>query len=68
LVAHPQFGAMPAATRASTNPYDFALVARLGLLGRRIFNPCSSNIADLGDEHGHRVLRVCGKLGKVVLG
>jgi site-specific recombinase XerD len=26
-----------------------------------------STIADLGEEHGHRVLRVCGKGGKVVL-
>lgn len=26
-----------------------------------------SHIADLGEEHGHRVLRVCGKGGKMVL-
>ncbi|WP_179277125.1 hypothetical protein [Actinoplanes regularis] len=26
-----------------------------------------ANIADLGEEHGHRVLKVCGKGGKVVL-
>jgi len=39
----------------------------LGLLGLRIFEAASSNIADLGEEHGHRVLRVCGKGTKVVL-
>ena len=39
----------------------------LGLLGLRIFKTTGSNIADLGEEHGHRVLRVCGKGGKVVL-
>jgi hypothetical protein len=27
----------------------------------------SADISDLGEEHGHRVLRVCGKGGKVVL-
>jgi hypothetical protein len=36
-------------------------VAMLGLLGLRIFEAIGANIADLGDEHGHRVLRVCGK-------
>jgi len=64
---HLQFEAMLATARASTNPYDFALVAMLGLLGLRIFEACGSNIADLGEEHGHRVLRVCGKGGKVVV-
>ena len=39
----------------------------LGLLGLRIFEACASSIADLGEEHGHRVLRVCGKGNKVVL-
>jgi len=34
------------------------LVAMLGLLGLRIFEATGSNIEDLGDEHGHRVLRV----------
>ena len=37
-----------------------------GLLGLRIFEATSANIADLGEEHGHRVLRVCGKGSKVV--
>src|SRR4029079_2487154 len=39
----------------------------LGLLGLRIFEATSADIADLGEEHGHRVLRVCGKGTKVVL-
>jgi hypothetical protein len=39
----------------------------LGLLGLRIFEATGANIADLGEEHGHRVLRVCGKGAKVVL-
>ena len=45
----------------------FALVAMLGLLGLRIFEATGSDIADLGEEHGHRVLRVCGKGTKIVL-
>jgi integrase/recombinase XerD len=28
------------------------------LLGLRIFEACGANIGDLGEEHGHRVLRV----------
>ncbi len=39
----------------------------LGLLGLRIFEATSADIGDLGEEDGHRVLRVCGKGGKVVL-
>ena len=66
-LSHLQFEAVLAIARASTNRYDFALVAMLGLLGLRIFEACASNVADLGEQHGHRVLRVCGKGGKVVL-
>jgi integrase len=33
----------------------------------RIFEATGADIADLGEEHGHRVLRVVGKGGKVVL-
>ena len=55
------------AARDSTNPHDFALVAMLALLGLRIFEACGASINDLGEEHGHRVLRVRGKGGKVVL-
>ena len=39
----------------------------LGLLGLRIFEATGADIADLGEEHGYRVLRVCGKGTKVVL-
>jgi len=39
----------------------------LGLLGLRILEATAVDIADLGEEHGYRVLRVCGKGTKVVL-
>jgi site-specific recombinase XerD len=61
---HLQFEALLTAARQSSNRNDFALVAMLGL---RIFETTSADITDLGEEHGHRVLRVCGKGGKVVL-
>jgi integrase len=64
---HLQFEALLTAARQSSNRNDFALVAMLGLLGLRIFEAAGANISDLGEEHGHRVLRVCGKGGKVVL-
>ena len=37
------------------------------LLGLRIFEATGTDIADLGEEHGYRVLRVCGKGTKVAL-
>ena len=64
---HLQFEALLTSARQSSNPCDFALVAMLGLLGLRIFEATGADIADLGEEHGHRVLRVCGKGTKVVL-
>jgi len=64
---HLQFEALLTAARESANPCDFALVVMLGLLGLRIFEATSADIADLGEEHGHRVLRVCGKGTKIVL-
>jgi integrase/recombinase XerD len=66
-LTHLQFEAMLTAARQSTNPFDFALVCLLGLLGLRIFVAIGADIDDLGEEHGHRVLRVRGKGGKVVL-
>ncbi len=66
-LSHLQFEAMIVASRTSINPFDFALVAMLGLLGLRIFEACAASIDDLGEEHGHRVLRVCGKGSKLVL-
>jgi integrase/recombinase XerD len=58
---HLQFEALLTAARESPSPYDFAPVAMLGLLGLQIFEATGTDIADLGEEHGHRVLRVCGK-------
>jgi hypothetical protein len=66
-LSHLQFEAMLSAGKTSGNINDFALVAMLGLLGLRIFEACGANIEDLGEEHGHRVLKVRGKGGKVVL-
>jgi integrase/recombinase XerD len=64
---HLQFEALLTSARESQNLFDFALVAMLGLLGLRIFEATGADITDLGEEHGHRVLRVCGKGTKVVL-
>jgi integrase/recombinase XerD len=64
---HLQFEALLTASRESSNTSDFALVAMLGLLGLQIFEATGADIADLGEEHGHRVLRVCGKGTKIVL-
>jgi hypothetical protein len=64
---HLQFAALLTTARQSVNRNDFALVAMLGLPGRRIFEATGADIGDLGEEHGHRVLRVGGKGGKVVL-
>jgi integrase/recombinase XerD len=64
---HLQFEALLTAARQSANRNDFALVAMLGLLGLRIFEATGADINDLGEEHGHRVLRVCGKGHKVAV-
>jgi site-specific recombinase XerD len=66
-LGHLQFEALLTAARLSGNRNDFALIAMLGLLGLRIFEACGANIADLGEEHGHHVLKVRGKGGKTVL-
>jgi integrase/recombinase XerD len=63
---HLQFEALLTAARDSPDPCDFALVAMLGLLGLRIFEAAGADISDIGEEHGHRMLRVCGKGAKVV--
>jgi hypothetical protein len=39
----------------------FALIAMLGLPGLRIFEACGANIDNLGEEHGHRVLKIRGR-------
>ena len=64
-LSHLQFEAMLAAARDSDNPNDFALVSMLGLLGLRIFEATGCRVEDLAEVHGHRVLRVVGKGGKV---
>jgi integrase/recombinase XerD len=61
---HLQFEALLAAARESADTPDFARVAMLGL---RIFEAVGADIADPGEEHGHRILRVCGKGSKIVL-
>jgi integrase len=61
------FEALITTARQSPHRNDFALIALLGLLGPRIFGACGASISDLGEEHGHRVLRVQGKGGKIVL-
>jgi integrase/recombinase XerD len=66
-LSHLLFEAMLTTARDSVNLYDFALVTMLGLLGLRIFEATGASIGDLGDSHGHRVLRVHGKGDKVVL-
>jgi len=60
-LTHLQFEALLTAARLSPNRNDFALVTMLGLLGLRIFEARAASITDLGEEHGHRVLRVRGK-------
>ncbi len=64
---HLQSEAPLTAARQSQNRCDFALVAMLGPLDLRIFEATTADIAALGEEHGHRVLRVCGKGTKIVL-
>jgi integrase/recombinase XerD len=66
-LSHLQFEAMLVTAGQSHNPCDLALVAMLGLLGLRVFEACAATISDLGEERGHRVLRVCGKGTKIVL-
>ena len=66
-MSHLQFEAIIVAARTSTSLFDFALVALLGLLGLRVFEACNSTIDDLGEEHGHRILRVLGKGTKLAL-
>jgi site-specific recombinase XerD len=66
-LSHLQFEAMLVAARQSANACDFALICFLGLLGLRIFEAVAADITDLGEEHGHRILRVVGKGGRVTL-
>lgn len=56
----PAFESWLTAARESPNPCDFALAATPGLPGLRIFEATAADIADLREEHGHRVPRGCG--------
>jgi integrase/recombinase XerD len=58
---------MLTAARESANRFDLALVTMLGLLRLRIFEPTGTDIADLGEEHRHRVLPVVGNGRRIVL-
>jgi site-specific recombinase XerD len=60
-LGHLQFEALITTAWLSANINDFALIAMLGLLGLWIFEACGANIDNLGEEHGHRVLKVRGK-------
>jgi hypothetical protein len=60
-LTHLQLEALLTAARLSPNRYDLALVCLLGMLGLRIFEATGPRIADVGEEHGHRVVRVLGK-------
>ena len=64
---HLQFEALLTAARQSPRPSGFAPAAMPGLPGLRIFQATSADITDHGEEHGHQVLRVCGKDTKIVL-
>src|SRR3954452_22209026 len=66
-LGHLQFEALLTTARLSGNRNDFALIAMLGLLGLRIFEACRGSLGDLGEEHGHRVLKVRGKGDKTLL-
>jgi hypothetical protein len=63
---HLQVEALLTGRPASTGPCGFAPAALPGVLGSRIFDATSADLADLGDEHGHRVPRVRGKGTEVV--
>jgi integrase/recombinase XerD len=66
-LGHLQFEALITTARLSANINDFALVVMLGLLGLSIVEACGAAIDNLGEEHGHRVLKIHGKGDKTVL-
>ena len=51
-------------TGAALGPDAYGLANLLGMLGLRVSEACGVDIGDLGEERGHRVLRVVGKGGK----
>lgn len=58
-----QYEALLTAARQSHNRVTCARVCLLGLLELRIFETVGPDIDDLGEEDGHRVLRLRGKGG-----
>lgn len=66
-LSHLAFEKLIVTSRDSAKATDEALVAMLGLLGLRVSEACGASIEDLGNERGHRTLRVFGKGGKIVL-
>jgi integrase/recombinase XerD len=65
-LSHLQFEAMLHTAAESENPYDLALVAMLGMLGLRAHEAEMAMVEHVGEEHGHRVLKVLGKGDKRV--
>jgi site-specific recombinase XerD len=51
-------------TAAELGPDANALANLLGMLGLRVSEACNVDIGDLGEQRGHRVIRVLGKGGK----
>ena len=66
-VTHLQLEALLTADRGSTDRGNFALVALFGVPGLRIFEATGAGVTGLGEQHGHRVLRVRGQGTKAVL-
>ena len=58
---HRQFEALLTTARQSPDQCDFALVALLGLLGLRIFEATSADIADLGESTATGCCAYAGK-------
>src|SRR5579863_8946290 len=52
---------------AAAGAMDHALACLLGLLGLRVTEACSIDIADLGTDRGHRTVTVLGKGSKLAL-
>jgi hypothetical protein len=56
-LTHLPFEAILTPARESSNVNDYALVAMLGLLGLRTFEATRADRENLGEVHGHPVLR-----------
>lgn len=49
---------------AGQGPNANALANLLGMLGLRVSEACNVDVSDLGEQRGHRVVRIVGKGGK----